>query len=75
MNCICPGSVETDMIQNAWRDFGDVEAAALLWASKHPMGRIGKAQEIAQLVLFLASEDASFVTGAAIPVDGGITAG
>lgn len=75
VNCICPGSVETDMIHNAWRMYGDVQAAAQLWASKHPMGRIAAADEIARLVLFLASDDSSFITGAAIPVDGGITAG
>lgn len=75
VNCICPGSVETDMIHNAWRAYGDEEEAARVWASKHPMNRIASPGEIARLVLFLASDDSSFITGAAIPVDGGITAG
>lgn len=75
VNCICPGSVDTDMIHAAWRTYGDVEEAARVWAAKHPMGRIATPQEIARVVLFLASEDASFITGAAVPVDGGITAG
>ena len=75
VNCICPGSVETDMIHSAWRAYGDVEAAARVWASKHPMNRIATPEEIARVVLFLASDDSSFITGAAIPIDGGITAG
>jgi NAD(P)-dependent dehydrogenase (short-subunit alcohol dehydrogenase family) len=75
VNCVCPGSVDTDMIHAAWRAYGDWDEAARLWASKHPMGRIATADEIARAVLFLASEDASFITGVALPVDGGITAG
>ncbi len=75
VNCICPGSVDTDMIQAAWRDYGDFDEAAHLWASKHPMQRIATPQEIANVVLFLASDDSSFVTGVAVPIDGGITAG
>ncbi len=75
VNCVCPGSVDTDMIRAAWQAYGDQEQAARLWAAKHPMGRIATPEEIARVVLFLASDDASFITGAAIPVDGGITAG
>ena len=75
VNCICPGSVETDMIHSAWRAYGDVEQAAQVWAAKHPLNRIASPQEIARVVLFLASDDSSFITGAAVPVDGGITAG
>jgi NAD(P)-dependent dehydrogenase (short-subunit alcohol dehydrogenase family) len=75
VNCICPGSVDTDMIQKAWRAFGDVEEASRLWSAKHPLGRIATPQEIANLVLFLACDDSSFITGTAIPIDGGITAG
>lgn len=75
VNCICPGSVKTDMIDAAWRAYGDAEKAAQVWADKHPLKRIASAEEIARVVLFLASRDSSFITGAAIPVDGGITAG
>ena len=74
VNCVCPGSVDTDMIRSALAATGDVEAATKAWAGKHPLGRIATAQEIAATILFLASDDASFVTGAALPVDGGITA-
>jgi NAD(P)-dependent dehydrogenase (short-subunit alcohol dehydrogenase family) len=75
VNCVCPGSVETDMIFEAWKGYGDVEEAKKLWAEKHPLGRIAKPEEVARTILFLASEDASFITGTALPVDGGITAG
>lgn len=75
VNCICPGSVKTDMIDSAWRAYGDVEQAAQVWADKHPLKRIASPDEIARVVLFLACADSSFITGAAIPVDGGITAG
>jgi meso-butanediol dehydrogenase/(S,S)-butanediol dehydrogenase/diacetyl reductase len=75
VNCVCPGSVDTDMIRSAWEATGDPEGAAAQWAAKHPLGRIATADEVARTVLFLASEDASFVTGVSLPVDGGITAG
>ena len=75
VNAVCPGSVDTEMIRNAWQQFGDVEQAQRLWAEKHPLGRIATADEVGRAILFLASEDASFITGAALPVDGGITAG
>ena len=74
VNCVCPGSVETDMIEQAWIKYGNVDEARKLWESKHPIGRIAKPEEIAKVILFLASNDASFITGAAIPVDGGISA-
>lgn len=75
VNAVCPGSVETDMIRDAWQQFGDEAEARRLWASKHPLGRIATPREVANAVLFLASEEASFITGVALPVDGGITAG
>jgi NAD(P)-dependent dehydrogenase (short-subunit alcohol dehydrogenase family) len=75
VNAICPGSVETDMIHAAWQQFGDVDEAQRLWAEKHPLGRIATPEEVARAILFLASAEASFITGTALPVDGGITAG
>jgi NAD(P)-dependent dehydrogenase (short-subunit alcohol dehydrogenase family) len=75
VNAVCPGSVDTEMIRAAWQQFGDVEQARKLWAKKHPLGRIATPEEVGRAILFLASEDASFITGAALPVDGGITAG
>lgn len=75
INAVCPGSVDTEMIHDAWRTFGDVQEAQRLWAEKHPIGRIARPEEVAHAIVFLASADASFITGAALPVDGGITAG
>jgi NAD(P)-dependent dehydrogenase (short-subunit alcohol dehydrogenase family) len=63
------------MIHSAWQQFGDVEQAKKLWAEKHPLGRIASAEEVARTILFLASEEASFITGTGLVVDGGITAG
>lgn len=74
VNAVCPGSVDTDMIREAWKKFGDVEEAKRVWAEKHPLGRIARAEEVANAILFLASDEASFITGVALPVDGGITA-
>jgi len=74
VNCICPGDVETPMLP------ADAKMRGLSWASyledcnKRPMGRMGTPEEIAKAVLFLASDDSSFMTGAALVVDGGGTA-
>jgi NAD(P)-dependent dehydrogenase (short-subunit alcohol dehydrogenase family) len=75
VNAVCPGSVDTEMIHAAWEKFGDVDEARRLWAEKHPMGRIAQPDEVAQAILFLASDEASFITGTALAVDGGILAG
>ncbi|HXH86441.1 MAG TPA: glucose 1-dehydrogenase [Nitrospira sp.] len=74
VNAVCPGSVDTDMLREIWKTFDDVEAAQRTFAEKHPLGRIASAEEVARTILFLASQDSSFVTGVALPVDGGITA-
>jgi NAD(P)-dependent dehydrogenase (short-subunit alcohol dehydrogenase family) len=73
VNCVCPGSVDTPMIRAAWDTFG--EGAEERWKSKHPLGRIATAQDVANAILYFACAESSFVTGVALPVDGGITAG
>jgi len=73
VNCVCPGSVQTPMIEAAWEQYG--AGAQQAWKAKHPVGRVAQADEIADAILYLASSEASFVTGIALPVDGGITAG
>lgn len=74
VNCICPGSVNTLMLENEMKDLGGVEVQLPKFASRHPMNRISSPQEIARAVAYLASDDASFVTGVALPVDGGRSA-
>jgi len=54
VNCVCPGSVDTDMIHQAWRRHGNIEEAHHVWAAKHPLGRMGTPEEGAR-ALFLAS--------------------
>ncbi|WP_258115326.1 SDR family NAD(P)-dependent oxidoreductase [Levilactobacillus yiduensis] len=71
VNSVHPGLIETEMADYA----SDVYAAPKTDLGKmHPLGRLGKASEVAATVAFLASDDASFITGAEIPVDGGVTA-
>lgn len=74
VNCICPGSVDTPMLENEMRELGGLETELPKFASRHPMNRIASPEEIARAVAFLASDDASFVTGIALPVDGGRSA-
>jgi len=73
VNCVCPGSVHTEMITSAWEQYGN--GAEEVWSSKHPLGRIAQPKEVADAALYLASDESSFLTGVALPVDGGITAG
>ncbi|MCK5650952.1 MAG: glucose 1-dehydrogenase [Gemmatimonadetes bacterium] len=75
VNCICPGSVDTPMLRNEMEEMGGVEKVRSLFEEKHPQGRIASPEEIAEAALYLASDAARFVTGACLPVDGGITAG
>lgn len=74
VNCVCPGDIETPMLDKQLAESGDPGAYRREIASVYPMGRIGKADEAAQVICFLASDAASFVTGAAWSVDGGLTA-
>ena len=70
INAVCPGATRTPLLAKWFQD-PEVEEFIL---TRHPIGRIAEPEEIARVVLFLASEDASFVVGQALAVDGGLTA-
>ncbi|MEA2623444.1 MAG: meso-butanediol dehydrogenase / (S,S)-butanediol dehydrogenase / diacetyl reductase [Chloroflexota bacterium] len=72
VNCVCPGSVRTRAAQILAKGREDEYKKAI--GGAHPLGRIAEAEEIANLVAFLASDDASFITGAVYTIDGGLTA-
>lgn len=75
VNSVCPGDTDTAMLRNEAAQLGLAETALVEAGNARPLMRVGQAGEIAQVVLFLASERASFVTGAAYVVDGGGLAG
>ena len=75
VNCICPGAIETPMLKASLETAKNPQAARESLVQKHPLRRTGTPNEIAQAALFLATDDSSFITGATIPVDGGILAG
>jgi 2-keto-3-deoxy-L-fuconate dehydrogenase len=70
-NCICPGTIDTPSLQQRLQDTGDYDAAQAAFIARQPMGRLGQAEEIAALVLYLASDEANFTTGAVHVIDGG----
>jgi NAD(P)-dependent dehydrogenase (short-subunit alcohol dehydrogenase family) len=71
INCICPGRVETPWVSARVREYPDPEKAYKEMAATQAMGRMGKPEEIAAAALYLASDEASFVTGSAFAIDGG----
>lgn len=70
VNCVCPASIDTAMLDRMIERADEPEAVRAAVAAKHPIGRIAQPEEVAAVIAFLASEDASFMTGLAIPVDG-----
>jgi len=75
VNCICPGRVETPFVQARIREYPDPEQAYRDMAAAQAMGRMGRPEEIAAAAEYLASDDAAFITGSALIIDGGLSAG
>jgi NAD(P)-dependent dehydrogenase (short-subunit alcohol dehydrogenase family) len=74
VNCICPAIVETDLIRELFSKSEEGRQARDTRLATLPLGKFGKPDDIAELAVFLASEESSWMTGTAIPVDGGLTA-
>jgi len=74
VNCVCPGRVETPFVKERLLQYPDPEAAYREMAATQALGRMGTPEEIAAAVLYLASDEAAFVTGSELVIDGGWTA-
>jgi 2-keto-3-deoxy-L-fuconate dehydrogenase len=72
-NAISPGTTETPSLHDRFAASGDVEAARAAFIARQPMGRLGTAEEIAAVALMLASDDANFMTGTNLIIDGGMS--
>jgi len=72
-NAICPGTIQTPSLDDRIAALGDVETARKAFVARQPMGRLGTAEEVAALALYLASDESSFTTGAIHVVDGGFS--
>jgi meso-butanediol dehydrogenase / (S,S)-butanediol dehydrogenase / diacetyl reductase len=71
VNAVCPGTVDSPWVRRLVEDAGESLDAL---RARQPMGRLGTTQEVARAVLYLASDDAAFVTGSGLVIDGGLTA-
>lgn len=74
-NCVCPGFTRTPMLERFLDEQDDPAAARAHATGLHPLGRLGRPRDVADAFVYLASDEASWVTGAALTVDGGLTAG
>jgi NAD(P)-dependent dehydrogenase (short-subunit alcohol dehydrogenase family) len=74
VNAVCPGGTDTEFLHEWFEATGDAAGTEAWLVSAHPLGRLGRPEEMAKAALYLASDDASFVTGHSLLVDGGYTA-
>src|SRR5690349_12257025 len=74
VNCICPSIVETELVKGLFDESAQGEARRKTRLSLIPLGRFGQPMDVAEMAVFLASDESSWLTGAAIPLDGGLTA-
>lgn len=70
-NVVCPGDIDTPLLEEQLESYGGTKEEMGEW---YPLGRIGKAEEVGRVISFLISDNSSFMTGAVVPVDGGLTA-
>lgn len=74
VNVICPAMVETEMVRDIYARHPDPQAALRARRATIPMGRFGRSEDVAYLAVYLASDESSWMTGVALPLDGGLTA-
>jgi NAD(P)-dependent dehydrogenase (short-subunit alcohol dehydrogenase family) len=74
VNCICPAIVETDLVRGLFDSAPDGEALRRTRAALIPLGRMGRPEDVAEIAVFLASRESAWMTGATVPLDGGLSA-
>jgi NAD(P)-dependent dehydrogenase (short-subunit alcohol dehydrogenase family) len=72
VNAVAPGTIMTPLNEKVFREAANAEELIARWTSRHPLGRFGRPMEVAELVVFLASDRSSFITGEIIRIDGGL---
>jgi len=75
VNCVCPGFIDTPMIEGYFNDQPDPAGARMAATSMHPLGRLGKPRDIADAFVYLSSDEAEWISGSALVVDGGLICG
>lgn len=74
VNCICPAIIETELLAEVFKRTPDPEATRRMRTEEIPLGRMGRPEDVAHLAVYLASDESAWLTGAALPLDGGHTA-